>query len=274
MKLQKQGAYKINGKDYFKYVINIPPSRIEQLGWNEGVELTDEIKGNSLLIKPLKKDDIKRTPEQILYEQFKNAVKSLLERYYINGLKWTQIRDMLNYPQVVPNNKWVRNLEKDIGLIRIKRGKEMIWRLENDTIYTIGYEGLKIEDFVKKLKSANIQQLIDVREIPLSRKNGFSKTILQEKLKDVGIFYKHYHELGSPKRIRHQLHTDWDYEAFFKEYKEVVKDEEVQQKIKEVEKDSKMKKTVLLCFEKDYKTCHRSIIAEELVNQGWKVNHL
>ena len=126
MKLQKQGAYKINGKDYFKYVINIPPSRIEQLGWNEGVELTDEIKGNSLLIKPLKKDDIKRTPEQILYEQFKNAVKSLLERYYINGLKWTQIRDMLNYPQVVPNNKWVRNLEKDIGLIRIKRGKEMI----------------------------------------------------------------------------------------------------------------------------------------------------
>ena len=132
----------------------------------------------------------------------------------------------------------------------------------------------KIEDFVKKLKSTNIQQLIDVREIPLSRKNGFSKTILQQKLRDASIFYKHYPELGSPKRIRHQLHTDLNYELFFREYKEVVKDDEVQQKIKEVEKDSKMKKTVLLCFERDYKTCHRSIIAEELVNQGWKVNHL
>lgn len=274
VKLQKQKAYKIKGKDYFKFVINIPQERIEQLGWSEGIELKDEVKGNSILIKPSEKNNIKKNPEQILYQQFKNSVKHLLERYPINGLNWTEIRDMLNYPQVVPNNKWVRNLEKDICLIRIKRGKEMIWRLENDTIYTIGYEGLKIEDFVKKLKSANIQQLIDVREIPLSRKNGFSKTILQEKLKEVGIFYKHYSELGSPKKIRHQLHTDWNYESFFKEYKDIVKDEEVQQKIKEVEKDSKVKKTVLLCFEHDYKTCHRSIIAEELVKQGWKVNHL
>src|SRR3989344_1998394 len=262
MKLQKQVAYNIKGKDYYKYVINIPPNRIEKLGWKEGIELIEELKGNSLLIKSLKKEDIKRTPEEVLYQQFKNSVKNLLERYPINGLNWTEIRDKLNYPQVVPNNKWVRNLEKDIGLIRIKRGKEMIWRLENDTIYTIGYEGLKIEDFVKKLKSANIQQLIDVREIPLSRKNGFSKTILQQKLRDASIFYKHYPELGSPKRIRHQLHTDLNYELFFREYKEVVKD------------DSKMKKTFLLCFERDYKPCHRSIIAEELVNQGWKVNHL
>ena len=274
MKLQKQKAYKVKDKDYFKFTINLPQEKIEQVGWNEGIELTTEIKGNSLLIKPLDKDSIKKSSEQILYEQFKNSIKSILERYPINGLSWTEIKDKLNYPQKVPNNKWVKNLEKDIGLIRIQRGKDKMWRLENDTIYTTGYEGLSIENFIKRLKDANIQQLIDVREIPLSRKNGFSKTILGDELKKVGIIYKHYSELGSPKAIRHQLHEDWNYEAFFKEYKEVIKNADVQTRIKDVEKDAKMKKTVLLCFEKDYTKCHRSLIAEELKEQGWKVNHL
>ena len=31
-----------------------------------------------------------------------------------------------------------------------------MWKLENDTIYTIGYEGLPIENFIRKLKDANI----------------------------------------------------------------------------------------------------------------------
>lgn len=278
MKLQKQSSRKKGDphyEDYAKWVVVVPQDRIKELGWKEGIELKDELKENSLLLRPLNKKELSgNNNEDSNYQQFKNSIKYLLERYPINGLSWTQIRDKLNYHQKVPNNKWVANLEKEIGLVRLKRGKEMIWRVENDTIYTIGYEGMKIEDFIKKLKNANIQQLIDVREIPLSRKNGFSKTILREELKKVGIAYKHYPELGSPKKIRHQLHTDWNYKAFFKEYKEIVKDEEVQQRIKDVEKDSKMRKTVLLCFERDYRTCHRSIIAEELQNQGWKVNHL
>ena len=43
---------------------------------------------------------------------------------------------------------------------------------------TIGYEGSAIEDFIATLKLANIEILLDVREIPLSRKKGFSKNAL------------------------------------------------------------------------------------------------
>lgn len=273
MKLQKQAAYKIQGKEYYKYVINIPPNRIEQLGWNEGIELIDELKGDSLHIRPLSKEEIKRNRDEPIYEDFKSSIKNILERHP-NGLTWTEIRDKLNYSQKFPNNKWVRKLEEDIGLKRIKRGNQMIWALENNTIYTIGYEGLTIEQFIKKLKDSNIQQLIDVREIALSRKNGFSKGILEEELKKAGIRYKHYPSLGSPKEIRHQLHQDLDYKKFFEEYKEHIKDNDIQESIKDVEGLSKVRKTVLLCFEKDFKTCHRSIIAQELNKDGWKVNHL
>lgn len=43
-------------------------------------------------------------------------------------------------------------------------------------LLTIGYEGRKIDEFIERLKEFNISRLIDVREIPFSRKPGFSKT--------------------------------------------------------------------------------------------------
>ena len=221
VKLQKQSSRKKDDPNYNKYVkwtIIISQDRVNQLGWKEGIDLVDEIKNNYLIISPLIKDQIKIKKEEILYEDFKNSIKNLLNRYP-GGLNWSKIRDKLNYQQKFPNNKWVKRLEDDIDLKRIKRGEEMTWLLENNIIFTIGYEGFSIEDFIKKLKDSNIQQLIDVRELALSRKNGFSKGILSLKLKEAGILYKHIPELGSPKEIRHQLHQDWDYKRFFEEYK-------------------------------------------------------
>jgi uncharacterized protein (DUF488 family) len=42
-------------------------------------------------------------------------------------------------------------------------------------IYTIGYEGTDIERFVRTLKIVGVEQPVDVRAVPLSRKKGFSK---------------------------------------------------------------------------------------------------
>ena len=276
MKLQKQSSRKKGDPNYDKYakwVLVVPQDKINQLGWVEGIELKEEVKGDSLMIRTVSKGELKEKQEVVLYDDFKKSVQNILERYP-SGLTWTQIRDKLNFPQKYPNNQWVRRLEKEIGLKRIKTGRDLFWSSENDTIYTIGYEGYDINKFIKKLKDSNIQQLIDIREIALSRKNGFSKSILSTELKKVGISYKHYPSLGSPKDIRRQLHQDWDYKKFFYEYKEHIKDQDVQESIKDIDGLSKNRKTVLLCFEKDYKTCHRSIISEELKKMGWKINNL
>ena len=58
--------------------------------------------------------------------------------------------------------------------------------MENYEVLTIGYEGWDIEEFVDRLKQFHISRLIDVREIPLSRKPGFSKTSLRERLEIIG----------------------------------------------------------------------------------------
>ena len=49
-------------------------------------------------------------------------------------------------------------------------------------LYTIGYQSKSIDDFISRLRNHDISTLIDVREVPISRKKGFSKTVFSEYL--------------------------------------------------------------------------------------------
>jgi len=40
------------------------------------------------------------------------------------------LKERLKLPQTVPNNKWVRQMERDIGLLRVKEARGLIWRLK------------------------------------------------------------------------------------------------------------------------------------------------
>ena len=84
MKLQKQSSRKKedpNYEKYVKWVLVVPTDRIKQLGWEEGQEIKDEIKGSSLVISPLSKDKNQENKEEVLYEEFKNSIKNILERH-------------------------------------------------------------------------------------------------------------------------------------------------------------------------------------------------
>lgn len=58
-------------------------------------------------------------------------------------------------------------------------------------VFTIGYEGRTINDFLADLRANDIKLLADVREAPTSRKRGFSKSALASALQDAGIDYLH-----------------------------------------------------------------------------------
>lgn len=45
-------------------------------------------------------------------------------------------------------------------------------------LFTFGYEGLDIDAFVDRALAAGVRTIVDVRELPLSRKKGFSKNPL------------------------------------------------------------------------------------------------
>lgn len=68
------------------------------------------------------------------------------------------------------------------------------------TLLTIGYETHREPASpVVALLAADVERLVDVRELPLSRRRGFSKTALAGALADAGIHYEHERALGNPK---------------------------------------------------------------------------
>jgi uncharacterized protein (DUF488 family) len=82
------------------------------------------------------------------------------------------------------------------------------------TIYTIGYEGISIEKFFTLLREYDIETVVDVRKLPLSRKTGFSKKILAAALNLSGLEYTHLADLGCPKPIRDRYRVDADWRRY------------------------------------------------------------
>ena len=137
---------------------------------------------------------------------------------------------------------------------------------------TIGYEGASLESFISTLKAAGVTTLLDVRELPISRRKGFSKRALSEALVEAGVSYRHERSLGSPKTIRHQLHADGNYADFFRQFSSYL---QLQRPLLR-ELANQLDGTVaLMCFERDPATCHRTIVAKELESMtGLKTKHL
>ena len=66
----------------------------------------------------------------------------------------------------------------------------------------IGYQGRTLDELIECLRSASITTLIDVRELPWSRRAEFAKKRLAERLAQEGIRYLHLKSAGNPRDIR------------------------------------------------------------------------
>ena len=86
------------------------------------------------------------------------------------------------------------------------------------TLFTLGFEGLTIEAFIARLQAALVKTVVDVRELPLSRKKGFSKTAFCTALSAHGIAYMHAPALGCPKPIRNQYKTDGNWQTYIRDF--------------------------------------------------------
>ena len=128
-------------------------------------------------------------------------------------------------------------------------------------LITIGYEAASVEDFLATLTAVGVTTLLDIREIAASRRRGFAKTALRENLTGVGIAYRHEPHLGSPRPIRHRLREDGSYERFFRDFDRYLATQ--QPLLKQLA--GELSGTVaLLCYERDYRECHRRSVATAL----------
>jgi len=129
-------------------------------------------------------------------------------------------------------------------------------------VYTVGYEGRTPAGLVAELVGRGVDVLVDVRELPLSRRKGFSKTALRSVLSERGIRYVHMRELGSPREVRHRLKEDGDYGAFFKAYRAHLAGRSAV--LSELATLVSQGVCCLMCYERESDRCHRSVVAERV----------
>lgn len=137
----------------------------------------------------------------------------------------------------------------------------------NAELMTIGYEGASIDDFVATLKAAKVRCLIDVRELPLSRKKGFSKRALCEAVETAGIRYEHIKNLGDPKPGRDAARAG-DYKKFRRIFSNHLASEPAQSALDSVIPVVIEGGACLLCFERCHRECHRSIVADAILERA------
>lgn len=130
------------------------------------------------------------------------------------------------------------------------------------TLMTIGYEGLDISTFLAQLKANKVQTLVDVRELPLSRKKGFSKSALADATNRAGISYVHMPALGCPREIRKDYYDDRNWGRYKKRFNAYL--ESQQRALDDLIAVAEAGKSCLVCFEADYEFCHRSLITAAL----------
>jgi uncharacterized protein (DUF488 family) len=128
---------------------------------------------------------------------------------------------------------------------------------------SVGYEKHRdVDAFAVMLASAGVERLVDVRELPISRKRGFAKTALSEALERAGIEYVHVKALGNPKTFR-DLYKSGEVEAGRSGYERFLLSERLDA-LASLEALLQEKRSALMCVESDQSICHRDVIFEAL----------
>ena len=140
-------------------------------------------------------------------------------------------------------------------------------------IYTASYEGRSLDAFLAALRESGVQLVADVREAPISRKPGFSKTALASALEQAGISYCHIRALGCPKPVRDAYREDGDWAGYTKAFLKHLNQQ--QPAIKDLVALVTKTPTALLCYEADFNRCHRTYVARAVAKKsGFMVSHI
>jgi uncharacterized protein (DUF488 family) len=126
-------------------------------------------------------------------------------------------------------------------------------------VFTAGYEGRSLEAFLNDLRAQGITMLADVREAPISRKPGFSKSSLAQALQHAGIAYRHIRALGCPKPVRDAYKQDGNWTRYTHAFMQHL--DQQQAALAELSQLCDEQNTALLCYEADFNRCHRTYVA-------------
>ncbi|MEM7244288.1 MAG: DUF488 domain-containing protein [Acidobacteriota bacterium] len=146
------------------------------------------------------------------------------------------------------------------------------------TLFTVGHSNRTLDELIALVKSARLDVIADVRRFPRSRRHPwFDGRTLGPALVEAGVEYHHLEGLGGHRgtppdeaqALVGALDEPWSgYAWHARTAPEFASD------LGRLEVLAQTQRTAVLCAEKSPAHCHRSVIADLLVLQGWKVVHV
>jgi uncharacterized protein (DUF488 family) len=139
----------------------------------------------------------------------------------------------------------------------------------------VGHSTHPIEEFLEILDAQGVEQIVDIRTIPKSRRNPqFNSDALAESLTKHGIGYEHLPALGGLRHPHHDsINTAWRNESF-RGYADYMQTPEFDRGLRELIERAAGRVTAIMCAESVPWRCHRSLVADALGARGVAVEHI
>lgn len=142
-------------------------------------------------------------------------------------------------------------------------------------IYTIGHAALPMDRFVALLRSVDVTLLVDIRRYPGSRHSPqFSSDELRKVLEAQGIGYLHLAELGGRRHARPDSENSAWRNASFRGYADYMETPEFEEGLRLLMAVAEVDRVAIMCAESVWWRCHRSMVSDALMAQGWRVLHI
>ena len=232
----------------YSYSANADMTAMVTRGFLTEDEKTFAKKDPTDYLKQLKPADLKLLQE-VITNYGKMSANALMKHTYIN------------FPFYAIKSEAAENILTKDELDKVIKAKP---KGNKTVLFTIGYEGISLEEYLVRLLKNDVKVLVDVRNNPLSRKYGFSKSQLIKYCANLGIDYVHIPEVGIQGDQRQELNTQNDYDKLFDVYRKnnLSKTRTSQNEILKLLKQHK--RIALTCFEANICQCHRKHLAEAI----------
>lgn len=143
------------------------------------------------------------------------------------------------------------------------------------TIYTLGHSTRSAADLLALLREHGMQQLVDVRRFPKSRRYPqFSRERLEPFLERAGIRYAHEPDMGGRRSARPDSpNTAWRVGGF-RAYADHMETPEFRVAFERLIRAAGHDRVAIMCAEAVPWRCHRQLISDLLVSEDWTVVHV
>ncbi len=143
------------------------------------------------------------------------------------------------------------------------------------TIYTIGHSTRSWDEFLKMLRAFQIQNLVDVRRFPGSRKfPHFNQDNLISELAAAEVTYLHMENLGGRRKVIGDISRSRWRNVSFQAYANYMESTEFSNAVHQLESLAMQAPTAFMCSEAVWWRCHRALVSDYLKARGWEVHHI